>query len=257
MALYFQRQGITALTYDPRNLGQSDGTPRHEIDPVKQVSDYSDALTFLSKSPLVDPLRIAFWGLSFSGSIAACAAALDKRAKPVIMVCPLLRYYTDEKRAEALVRTMVDRVSQMDGDTPFPTIPFDSNGDNPAGMCEGGGLQAYDFTNILERRRVPHFLNQTTIQSYYKIAMWQPWSLFEYISPTPVMMLIPEKDVISKPEDQKAVFDKLQGPKRLCLAPERGHLDILSGPGARDLMKQQVDFMNDVFASVMFLSPRL
>ena len=56
----FQLAGITALIYDPRNTGTSDGMPRQEIDPIKQAEDYSDALTFLAGLPMVDPHRIAF-----------------------------------------------------------------------------------------------------------------------------------------------------------------------------------------------------
>ncbi|ERF75983.1 hypothetical protein EPUS_01349 [Endocarpon pusillum Z07020] len=243
----FQREGITALIYDPRSIGLSDGFPRNEIDPMKQVEDYSDALTFLSKHPLVDASRIAFWGMSFSGSVAACAAALDKRAKLVIMVCPFVKFYTDEKRSKVLAKAMADRASQAKGNDPFSVVPFNSNGDNPAGMAAGGGLEAYEFMTNVKNRGAPNFENRTTIQSYYKIAMWQPWGLMQCINPTPVMMLIPENDAISNPDDQRRVFDNFEGPKRLCKAPEKGHLDILSGDRSHELMGQQVEFMNDVF----------
>lgn len=89
VAEQFQLLGITALIYDPRSPGTSEGTPRNEIDPMKQVEDYSDAFTFLSTLLVVDSDRIGFWGMSFSGTIALCAAALDKRAKFVIAICPL------------------------------------------------------------------------------------------------------------------------------------------------------------------------
>lgn len=94
----FQKHGITALIYDPRNLGESEGTPRNDIDPMKQVSDYSDALTYMRTLTIVDPERIAFWGQSFAGCIALCAASLDKRAKLCISICPLLNFeLTPEK----------------------------------------------------------------------------------------------------------------------------------------------------------------
>ena len=242
----FQHEGITALIYDPRSIGCSDGLPRNEIDPMKQVEDYSDALTFLSKHPLVDPSQIAFWGMSFSGSIAACAAALDKRAKLVIMVCPFVKFYTQEKKSKVLAKAMVDRASQAKGNPPFSVAPFNSRGDNPAGMAAGGGIEAYEFMTNVKEHGAPNFENRTTIQSYYKIAMWQPWNLMQSINPTPVMMLVPENDAISKPDDQMQVFDKLEGPKRVFMAPEKGHLDVLSGPRSDEMMRQQVEFMDDV-----------
>ena len=246
VAEHFQRDGITALIYDPRNTGLSDGYPRNEIDPAKQVEDYSDALTFVQKQPTVDPTKVSFWGMSFSGSIAACAAALDKRAKSLVMVCPFVKFYTDEKRSKVLAKAMADRISQDKGNTPFYMAPFNSNGDNPAGMAAGGGVEAYNFMVNVKERGAPSFENRTTIQSYYKIAMWQPWSLLHYINPTPVMMIIPEKDKISNPDDQKAVFNEFEGPKRVVTAREKGHLDILSGNGSYELMSKQVNFINDI-----------
>jgi cephalosporin-C deacetylase-like acetyl esterase len=63
---------------------------------MKQVEDNADAPNWLSEQAIVDPTKIAFWGMSFSGSFAACAAALDKRARYLIMVCPFVEFYTND-----------------------------------------------------------------------------------------------------------------------------------------------------------------
>lgn len=86
----FQIAGINALVYNPRHLDDNDGQPRHKIDPSKQVSDYSNELSFLLAQKTVDPAGIAFWGMSFSATIALCAASLDKCAKACIAACPYL-----------------------------------------------------------------------------------------------------------------------------------------------------------------------
>jgi dipeptidyl aminopeptidase/acylaminoacyl peptidase len=87
IAEYFQREGFTVLTYDSRSIGESDDSPRNEIDSSRNAEDYHDALTFWKNHPLVHPERIAFWGFSFSDMMSLTAAALDKRAKAVIVVC--------------------------------------------------------------------------------------------------------------------------------------------------------------------------
>jgi dienelactone hydrolase len=89
IAEYFQRYVFTVLIYDPRSIGLSDGTPRNEIHPSRNVEDYHDALTYIKGHPLVDPKRIAYWGFSYSGMLALVAAAMDKRAKAVVAMCPL------------------------------------------------------------------------------------------------------------------------------------------------------------------------
>ena len=131
----FQEKGINALVYDPRSLGESDGQPRNEIDPSKQVSDYSDALSFLLAQKTVDPERIAVWGMSFSATIALCAASLDKRAKLCIAACPYLELKPPpEKLPQVLAKCMKDRESRHVGNPPTYLPMLTATGRNPAGL---------------------------------------------------------------------------------------------------------------------------
>lgn len=42
----FAAGGLAVLVYDNRNLGDSDGTPQHDIDPTAQTRDYRYAVTY-------------------------------------------------------------------------------------------------------------------------------------------------------------------------------------------------------------------
>lgn len=82
---------ITALVYDNRCFGASDGTPRFEIIPTLQCSDIQDAITFAqSLSEEVDPEKIAIWGSSYSGANVLQVAAFDKRVKVVLSQVPMI-----------------------------------------------------------------------------------------------------------------------------------------------------------------------
>src|SRR5690349_21709158 len=61
----FAAAGLAALVFDHRNFGASDGEPRQEIDPWRQVRDYRDAITFAQGLPETDPARIGVWGSSY------------------------------------------------------------------------------------------------------------------------------------------------------------------------------------------------
>ncbi|PYH53774.1 uncharacterized protein BO96DRAFT_436686 [Aspergillus niger CBS 101883] len=52
------------------------------------TEDYSDALTFLSTYNAVDPNQIGFWGMSFNEPMVLAAAALDPRARFLLLVVP-------------------------------------------------------------------------------------------------------------------------------------------------------------------------
>jgi hypothetical protein len=45
IAAWFGRNGLTALVYDARTIGTSDGLPRNDLDPQKMAEDNSDAVT--------------------------------------------------------------------------------------------------------------------------------------------------------------------------------------------------------------------
>ncbi|KAI4906243.1 hypothetical protein J4E90_010716 [Alternaria incomplexa] len=145
VAEQFQKNGITALIYDPRTLGLSDGLPRNDIDPARQVSDYSDAVTFVKSLPNVDPSRIGIWGMSFSGVIALSATALDPRIRFCIAICPLLNLeYEASKFPKVLAKVQQDRESQLTGNKPLYVPVLTAEGKNPAGMGLGADKEEFD-----------------------------------------------------------------------------------------------------------------
>ncbi|KAH8749225.1 Alpha/Beta hydrolase protein [Diaporthe sp. PMI_573] len=246
VAEQFQRNGVTALIYDPRTLGESEGLPRNNVDPMMQVSDYSDALTFLRTHPIVDPEQIAFWGQSFAGCIALCAAALDKRAKLCISICPLLNFeLTPEKFPRVLLKSMRDRESQLVGSPPVYLPVLTEQGENPAGMGIGADKEEFDYMVNAKSRGAPNHENRTTLQTYYKIIMWQPHGIMKYMAPTPVLMIVPELDMISPPEEHFALFDTFPDPKKVHVSKGKGHLNVLSGEDFPELAAMQADFIKE------------
>ncbi len=244
VAEQFQAHGITALIYDPRNLGESEGEPRNDVNPILQVSDYSDALTFMKTLPIVHPEQIAFWGQSFAGTIALCAAALDKRAKLCISICPLLDFeLTPEKFPRVLAKSMRDRESQIAGNAPMFLPVLTEQGENPAGMGLGADKEEFDYMVNAKSRGAPNHENRTTLQTYYKIITWQPHGIMKYMNPTPVLMVVPELDMISPPEEQFTLFNTFPEPKKVHVAPGKGHLNVLSGEDFPDLCTMQAEFV--------------
>src|SRR5258708_27144475 len=87
----FAAAGLSALVFDNRCFGASDGEPRQEIDPWAQVRDYRHAITYLHTLPEVDPGRIGIWGSGYSGGHVLVVAAIDRRGKAAGGHGPLLR----------------------------------------------------------------------------------------------------------------------------------------------------------------------
>ena len=81
---------LVCLVYDNRCFGDSDGEPRHEINPWLQMSDYSDAITYAQSLPEVNADKIGVWGSSYSGGNVLWVGATDRRVKAVLSQVPLV-----------------------------------------------------------------------------------------------------------------------------------------------------------------------
>ena len=60
----FAAAGLSSVVFDNRNFGASEGEPRQEIDPWRQLRDYRDAITYAETLASTDPNRIGIWGSS-------------------------------------------------------------------------------------------------------------------------------------------------------------------------------------------------
>ncbi|KAL2072659.1 hypothetical protein VTL71DRAFT_12002 [Oculimacula yallundae] len=255
LAEAFQHAGITALTYDPRSTGLSDGEPRNDIDPFKQVADFSDAMTFLVNHPSVDRTHVGYWGMSLAGATALCAAALDTRASFVIGVCPASEYRYDEAKLPSVLRNATkDRESRVKGNAPFYVPMLNDRGENPAGFDLGIDkeygirlVNARDESQATRAELAPNHVNRTTLESYVKLLMWHPSAMWKHLHSTPVLYIVPELDQLVLPEVQKRHFELLPGPKRMHVAIGRSHLDVLEGQSASELTNLQIEFIRDVF----------
>lgn len=249
VAEWFQKGGFHALIYDPRSIGDSDGQPRNLIDPLQQAEDLSDLVTHMAAFPGVDASGMVLWGMSFGGTVSGCAAAVDRRVKGLVMVCPIVRFFAADKRDKGLGLVMRDRQSQLRGNEALAVAPFNRKGENPIGMAGSGGpggLEAYQFmAAVIERGGMPNFRNTISVQSYHKLAVWRPREVMRDMMAdgTPVMMVTPELDLMSPPADQTALFDEIRGPKEFLLVKGKGHLDLLSGDGSEEVLKAQAAFI--------------
>jgi len=84
----FAGEGITALTFDFRHLGGSDGEPRQVIDINRQQADFGAAVSFARGLEGIDADAVAVWGFSSGGALAIYTAAADHRIAAVIALCP-------------------------------------------------------------------------------------------------------------------------------------------------------------------------
>jgi dienelactone hydrolase len=150
----FARAGTTTFAFDYRGFGDSEGSPRQEVDPWAQISDYRDVLRFAKGYPGVDPESIVVWGSSLSGGHAIVLAATDPTVKCAIAQVPhvsgvaaLQRTFTDQMRAVLMAALDHDRAQRLCGSTPGTIAVIDDGQGRPAAVYSTPeAIESYTFS---------------------------------------------------------------------------------------------------------------
>ena len=224
--------GLAVLLYDHRNFGDSDGNPRQEADPWAQVRDMRDAISFAMTLPGVDPARLGIWGTSFSGGHVLTVAALDRRVKAVVSQVPFTHgertfgsWVPEKVRARLMQRFTDDRAARYGGGEPATV---------PAAM-EGSETAEWVAETDVEGK----YVNALTLRSLEMLREYEPHSFVSRIAPTPLLMVVAERDTQTPTVWQEETFELAQEPKQMLRLPCR-HYDPYSShreaaaTGARD-----------------------
>jgi uncharacterized protein len=217
----FAAAGIAALVYDNRNLGDSDGEPRFEIDPVAQMRDYRHAVTYAQSRCEVDPDRIGMWGTSYTGGLVLIAAALDRRVKCVVSQVPFISGYetmlqtmpSDERNA--LYQMLNDeRRSLAAGNLPS-LVPICTN--DPSKPVTAPGRRTYQYFHGYAGDQKLPWQNMVTMRSLDYRLEYEAMPYMERISPTPLLMIIASEDAITPADIALRAFARALEPKKAVL----------------------------------------
>ncbi|MDM0068383.1 alpha/beta fold hydrolase [Variovorax sp. J31P207] len=86
----FVEAGYAVYLFDYRNFGDSEGLPRHWVDPFRHLKDWDAAIRHAKTLQQVDGERMVLWGTSLSGGHVVCMAARGHRIAAVIAGHPLM-----------------------------------------------------------------------------------------------------------------------------------------------------------------------
>jgi dienelactone hydrolase len=120
MARWFAEQGIAALAYDKRGVGESTGDFR-AVPFMELCDDGLAAITYLKSRKEIDTKRIGVWGLSQGGWLGPLAASRSADVGFVIAVSgpgvspgeQMIVYYANELRAAGVAESDVREASTL------------------------------------------------------------------------------------------------------------------------------------------------
>lgn len=226
----FSNRGLAALAYDPRTVGASDGEPRGDVDPWKEIDDYRAAISYMRRLPAIDPERIGVWGTSYSGCHVLVVGAIDRRVKCVVAQAPAISMHENLRRwlrpdlLPGLLATLAaDRERRLAGE-PSGRIAIVS-ADPDKEPCVNPTREAYDFMTGLARECAPSWVNECTLRAVEKFAEYEPGAYLEWISPTPLLMIVAAHDTAAVTDLALRGYEKALEPKKLVLL-RCGHFDV-------------------------------
>ncbi len=223
-AARFAAAGLASIVFDFRNLGGSDGTPRQELDPWRQVEDIRHAITYATTLPSVDPDRIGIWGTSYSGGHSLVVGGTDRRVKCVVVQNPTISGHWSSLR-----RVPMDRIPAMTADFNVDRVNR-MNGGNPTMRPLCGDLETHPIYPTGEVRefydrespKAPTWRNEVTLRTLEFARAYEPGAWIRFISPTPLLLIVGMQDTLTCYDLQLDAFNSAPEPKKLVLL-DGGH----------------------------------
>ncbi|GJC80638.1 polyketide transferase af380 [Colletotrichum liriopes] len=240
--------GITALLYDNRCFGDSEGSPRDEVDPLLQTRDFFDAFSYAGTLPEVDATKIVYWGSSMSGGTALMAAALNKSIAAVVVQVPFISGEWVslmsgnppdgllQERAHAIATGTPARIPSF-----AESLEHIKTGTSKAVLQDPAALALTDEMT----RRGQTWGKLATVQSLLHCSMFEPLAFIHRIAPTPLLMVVAENDVTTPTYLQLDAFSRAREPKKLQLFKGQNHFSMYFGEDFEKNVASQIAFLKE------------
>jgi pimeloyl-ACP methyl ester carboxylesterase len=210
----FQGAGISALLYDHRGLGASDGE-RQVVNPWLQVRGYRDAISFCEQLGLGP---IAVWGVSYSAVEALVVAAIDTRVSAVTAHVPTFGEMPappdlDGRLFEGLRGRLLDgdvRGSDRDRNGPMPVVT-DDLAETPPLLPQRTASDWFHWAGD-----PAGWVNEVTLVEPTFEAPWHGGLGMPHLL-CPLLLSYSDEDEVqpANPQVARAAFDAVPGPKTL------------------------------------------
>lgn len=245
----FSAAGVAVLLYDHRNLGQSGGEPRDEINPWVQCRGYLDAINFVESLSTVDATRIAIWGDSYSAGEVILVGAIDDRVKAIVAQCPVCgaevpSHEANRANFETIRETLLRGDVSGSPETtigPMPVVSSDQAG-TPSLLPP---IQAFRWFIDYGGRAGTYWNNRVTRCIPETPIPYSPALCAPYVRAPILMMVAPEDEMIHANYDvARFAYDLMPEPKEWYDIRD-GHFGLLYYPGEvfEEATSRQIEFL--------------
>jgi pimeloyl-ACP methyl ester carboxylesterase len=228
----FAAAGITALVFDHRGFGDSDGEP-DLFHPRRQLEDWLAAIGFARSLPAVDPDRVATFGSSMGGGNALAAAAEDPRIAAAVSQVPFIDILRQAHRSPARVVAQAVLAAVRGRHLPAVGQPDEAAFINAPGGEEGWRHVVAIGEDSRWRNRISArwLLGRPYRPARHAARLHCPW-----------LVCVGEADRVAKPGPAIAAARRApQGELRTYAGVD--HFDVYDGPEHEAIVADEVEFL--------------
>jgi pimeloyl-ACP methyl ester carboxylesterase len=238
----FAAAGISAVAFDYRHWGASEGEPRSLLDVRAQQRDWRAALAFARALGGVDGRRIAVWGFSLGGGHAQVMAATEPGIAAAVLLAPLqngVRTLLHAGGAGHLLRVSIagvrDTVRGLRGAPPY-LIPVAGPPGSLAVLSSYDALPGYEAVTPVGSSWRNETLARTALRAPYR-----PGRVVRRIR-CPTMFCINTEDGVNPP--QLGIRAARRSPSGTLSTYPGGHFDGFLGQNFEAMAADQTAFLS-------------
>jgi hypothetical protein len=220
----FAEVGFVVLVHDHRGFGASEGSPRQDIDPWRQIADWRRAISYLESRPEVDGTRLGIWGTSYAGGHAIMLGATDRRIRCVVAQVPTISGFEQGRRRVAPDATAAlkaafadDERAALNGEPRRRMAVVSGDPAEPAAYRSPDAIAFYR-----QEAAQKTWSNDVTLRSTRAARAYEPGIWVPRVSPTPLLMVVTLQDTITVTDLALSAYEAALQPKRLVTI-EGGH----------------------------------
>ncbi len=227
------KKGYVALAFDPRNWGESEGSPRFHFNPFDIVEDVRNAISYISTLPFVNKEKLTGAGICSGSAFMGLVGITDKRLKSIANVSGLNDHtsLTDTDTYQDLdmdaILSYANQARQKYYETGevdlYPLIQGDPN--SPYQFTR----EAYDYYNTKRAgtEKFPTYNPMGTAMSIENMLIFSAARFADKLT-TPLITIIGE---IAETKEQTMSFhEPAKGPKELIEIKGASHMGLYDNP---------------------------
>eukprot|EP00980_Cylindrotheca_fusiformis_P004006 scaffold880_cov132-Cylindrotheca_fusiformis.AAC.2 len=254
----FQQAGFAAVTFDYATFGKSDGFPRHQIHPKKQIADIKAAIRMIQKEGTargVDVTKIALWGTSLGGGhVLIAAAGAHPAVRAVVAQVPHIASGLESvfgTLTSSPVDTTKGIVMFLLGLTKWAILklgrrqayfPIVGRPGSAAIMQNPGDSEGYLRLLNYKEEGQSGWKNAATTESALHILFYRPLNIVGSIG-IPALLVAAESDTLCPAKQVAAAKERIPNSEILTLHGV-GHFDVYQGDAFAEMLKQELVFFH-------------